>query len=29
VAPLTDGNVAVFAQDGVLHGLRLRDGHPL
>ena len=28
-APLLAGPVAVFAQDGMVHGLRLADGHPL
>jgi outer membrane protein assembly factor BamB len=28
-SPLPAGLVAVFAQDGVVHGLRLADGHPL
>jgi outer membrane protein assembly factor BamB len=27
--PLLAGPVAVFAQDGMVHGLRLADGHPL
>lgn len=29
LAPLVAGPVAVFAQDGTVHGLRLADGHPL
>jgi outer membrane protein assembly factor BamB len=29
VSPLLAGPVAVFAQDGIVHGLRLTDGHPL
>jgi outer membrane protein assembly factor BamB len=29
VSPLLAGPVAVFAQDGIVHGLRLMDGHPL
>lgn len=29
VSPLLAGPVAVFAQDGIVHGLRLADGHPL
>ena len=29
ISPLPAGPVAVFAQDGTVHGLRLTDGHPL
>ncbi len=29
VLPVTVGPVAVFAQDGIVHGIRLADGHPL
>jgi len=29
VSPLPVGSMAVFAQDGIVHGLRLTDGHPL
>jgi outer membrane protein assembly factor BamB len=29
VQPLVVGSVAVFAQDGIVHGLDLGDGHPL
>jgi outer membrane protein assembly factor BamB len=29
VAPAVAGDVAVVAQDGLVHGLRLTDGHPL
>ena len=29
VSPLPVSSMAVFAQDGVVHGLRLTDGHPL
>ena len=27
--PVAVGPVAVFAQDGIVHGIRLADGHPL
>lgn len=29
VLPVAVGPVAVFAQDGIVHGIRLADGHPL
>ena len=29
VPPVAVGLVAVFAQDGIVHGIRLADGHPL
>ena len=29
VLPVPVGPVAVFAQDGIVHGIRLADGHPL
>ena len=29
IAPVAVGPVAVFAQDGIVHGIRLADGHPL
>ena len=29
VSPVPVGPVAVFAQDGIVHGIRLADGHPL
>jgi outer membrane protein assembly factor BamB len=29
IPPLVVGSVAVFAQDGIVHGLDLADGHPL
>ena len=29
VPPVTVGPVAVLAQDGIVHGIRLADGHPL
>lgn len=29
VPPVAVGPVAVFAQDGIVHGIRLADGHPL
>lgn len=29
VSPLPVSSMAVFAQDGIVHGLRLTDGHPL
>jgi outer membrane protein assembly factor BamB len=29
VVPVAVGPVAVFAQDGIVHGIRLADGHPL
>ena len=28
-SPVTAGNIALFAQDGVVHALRLADGHQL